>query len=108
MSNFAWQTWNSSPFSIERRQGKEPGTLILSLSGPLTMRDVYSTLTTTAFNEIVNVEAAPGEDRPLKVILDLSKCPYMDSTGPWDGRQAPRPLSVQLCQANRRCHEPTG
>jgi anti-anti-sigma factor len=81
MSTFPWQTWNSRPFHIERRQGKDPGTVILSLSGPLTVRDVYSTLAPTAFNKILDLEPAPGEDRPVKVILDLSNCPYMDSTG---------------------------
>jgi anti-anti-sigma factor len=81
MSTFPWQTWNSSPFSIERKQGKDPGTVILALSGPLTVRDVYSTLTPTAFNKILDLQPAPGQERPAKVILDLSNCPYMDSTG---------------------------
>lgn len=81
MSNFAWQTWNSSPFTIERKQGKDLGTVILALSGPLTVRDVYSTMTPSAFNKVLDLGPAPGQDRPAKVILDLSNCPYMDSTG---------------------------
>lgn len=81
MSNFPWQTWNSAPFNIERKPGKNPGTVILTFSGPFTTRDVYSSLPTTAFSKMLSLEPAPGEDRPEKVILDLSNCPYMDSTG---------------------------
>lgn len=81
MSSFPWQTWNSSKFNIERKQGKDPGTVILAFSGPFTVRDVYSTLAPTALDKILEMEPAPGEDRPIKNILDLANCPFMDSTG---------------------------
>jgi anti-anti-sigma factor len=81
MSNFPWQTWNSAKFSIERKTGKDPRTVILCFSGPFTTRDVYTSLPTLGFSKFLDLEAAPGEDRPVKVILDLSNCPYMDSTG---------------------------
>ena len=81
MATFSWQTWNSGPFSIERKQGKVPGTVILSFRGPFTMRDAYSSLPTMTLKEMLELEPAPGEDPPVKNILDLTACPYMDSSG---------------------------
>lgn len=81
MSSFGFQTWNSSKFNIERKPGKEAGTVILCFSGPFTMRDVYSSLPTMELSRILALEPAPGECCPTKNILDLSNCPYMDSTG---------------------------
>lgn len=81
MSSFGFQTWNSAKFNIERRPGKDPGTVILCFSGPFTMRDAYSSLPTMALTKILELEPAPGECCPTKNILDLSRCPYMDSTG---------------------------
>jgi hypothetical protein len=34
------QVWKSSKFTIERNQGKTPGTVIFRLSGPFTARDM--------------------------------------------------------------------
>ena len=34
MGTFSWQTWNSGPFSIERKPGSKPGTVILCFHGP--------------------------------------------------------------------------
>ena len=34
------QIWKSSPFTIERKQGKAPGTVIFRLCGPFTARDM--------------------------------------------------------------------
>ncbi len=81
MATFAWQTWNSAPFKIERKPGKAAGTVILSLTGPFTVRDVYSTLSPMELNRILELESAPGEEPPVKNILDLTACPYMDSSG---------------------------
>ena len=39
------QIWKSSPFTIERKQGKAPGTVISRLCGPFTARDMYGSLT---------------------------------------------------------------
>lgn len=81
MSTFSWQTWNSSPFSIERKPGSTPGTVILCFHGPFTMRDVYSTLPPTTLSKVLELEPAEGEAAPVKNILDLTGCPYMDSSG---------------------------
>lgn len=80
-TTFAWQTWNSGPFSIERGEGKARGTVIFRMRGPFTTRDVYTCLPPTALREILESESAPGEARPAKHILDLTACPYMDSSG---------------------------
>jgi len=81
VSTFAWQTWNSSPFNIERASGSAPGTIILRFHGPFTVRDAYTNLPPLALNKILELEPTPGEDPPVKNILDLSDCPYMDSSG---------------------------
>jgi anti-sigma B factor antagonist len=81
MSTFSWQTWNSSPFSIERKPGSSPETIILCFHGPFTMRDVYSTLPPTTLSKMLELETAPDEPQPRKNILDLTGCPYMDSSG---------------------------
>ena len=81
MAAFAWQTWNSAPFSIERKRGKTPGTVIMRLSGPLTVRDVYSALSPMELNKLIDSPAEPGEEPPVKYILDLTDCPFVDSSG---------------------------
>ena len=81
MAAFAWQTWNSAPFSIERKRGKTPGTVIMRLSGPLTVRDVYTALTPMELNKVIDAPAEPGEEPPVKYILELSACPFVDSSG---------------------------
>jgi anti-sigma B factor antagonist len=81
MASFGWQTWNSGPFSIERRPGNVPGIVILVFKGPFTMRDAYSSLPTMALTKMLEMEAAPGEAPTVKNILDLTGCPSMDSSG---------------------------
>jgi anti-sigma B factor antagonist len=81
MATFAWQTWNSAPFNIERKPGKSPGTVILHFSGPFTLRDAYSSLPPTALNQMLELETPPGEEPPKLNILDLTDCPFMDSSG---------------------------
>ena len=81
MAAFAWQTWNSAPFKIERMRGNAPGTVIMRLSGPLTVRDVYSALSPMDLNKVIDMPAEPGEEPPVKYILDLTSCPYIDSSG---------------------------
>jgi anti-anti-sigma factor len=77
----AWQTWNSGPFSIERKLGKAPGTVILAFRGPFTTRDAYSSMPTMSLQQVLELEPQPGEDPPVLNILDLSGCPFMDSSG---------------------------
>jgi anti-anti-sigma factor len=59
-----------SPLTLERKAGKLPGTRILVLEGPLTLRNMFD---------------LQGELRsqpePTLSILDLSGVPYMDSAG---------------------------
>ncbi len=81
MGTFAWQTWNSAAFNIERRPGKTPGTLILRFIGPFTFRDAYTSLPPLTLNTMLALETAPGEEPPARNILDLTACPYMDSSG---------------------------
>jgi anti-anti-sigma factor len=80
-STGAWQTWNSGPFSIERKPGSDPRTIILVFRGPFTLRDAYSCLDPLSLNKILELSPAPGDEPPTKNILDLSGCPYMDSSG---------------------------
>ncbi|MGO8758097.1 MAG: STAS domain-containing protein [Terracidiphilus sp.] len=80
-SAFGWQTWNSGPFRIERGPGKAPGTLILRFRGPFTLRDVYSSLPTMEFTKMLDLEPAPGEQPPIKNILDMTECTFVDSSG---------------------------
>ncbi len=81
MGTFTWQTWNSGPFRIERRPGQEPGTVILAFHGPFTLRDVYSSLPTMTLSRMLELETPSGEPPLARNILDLSACPYMDSSG---------------------------
>jgi anti-sigma B factor antagonist len=59
-----------APLHIERRNGAAPGTQILVLSGPLTLRNLFE----------LQHELRSGE-LPKISILDLSGVPYMDSAG---------------------------
>ncbi len=81
MATLSWQTWNSGPFSIERKPGGSPGTVILCFRGPFTTRDAYSSLPTMTLKKILDLEPAEGEAPPVKNILDLTGCPFMDSSG---------------------------
>lgn len=78
---FSWQTWNSGPFTVERKPGKEPGTVILCFRGPFTVRDAYSSLPPMTLKKILELEPAEGEPPAVKNILDLTACPFMDSSG---------------------------
>jgi anti-anti-sigma factor len=75
------QLWKSSPFSIERKEGKAPGTVIFKLCGPFTARDMYGSLTPIALQDMLDFQSAPSEQLPVLNILDLTEVPYMDSTG---------------------------
>ena len=75
------QIWKPAPFTIERKQGKAPGTVISRLCGPFTARDMYGSLTTVDLHNMLDFQSAPSEQLPAISILDLTEFPYMDSTG---------------------------
>jgi anti-anti-sigma factor len=81
MGTFSWQTWNSSPFNVERKPGKLPSTVILQFKGPFTVRDAYTSLPPMTLNKILELKTEPGEEPPKLNILDLTNCPFMDSSG---------------------------
>jgi anti-sigma B factor antagonist len=58
------------PLKIDREQGKTPGTLIVRLTGPLTLLNIFD----------LQSLLRSAEPVPL-TILDLSGVPYMDSAG---------------------------
>jgi anti-sigma B factor antagonist len=72
------QVWKSSKFTIERNQGKTPGTVIFRLAGPFTARDMYSSLSPIALRN--TFESEEGTPHVLH-IMDLSDVPYIDSAG---------------------------
>jgi anti-anti-sigma factor len=59
-----------APLTLEHREGKLPGTRIVVLNGPLTLRNIF---------ELQTLLRTPPE--PTLSILDLSSVPYMDSAG---------------------------
>jgi ABC-type transporter Mla MlaB component len=75
------QIWKPTPFSIERSEGKAPGTVIFRLSGPFTARDMYGSMTPLDLRNMFNFQSMPGEQPPLLNIIDLTGVPYMDSSG---------------------------
>jgi ABC-type transporter Mla MlaB component len=78
------QVWKSSKFTIERNQGKTPGTVIFRLSGPFTARDMHGALSPNALRNTFESEDG-GNPQALPIhalhILDLTEVPYMDSAG---------------------------
>jgi len=61
---------NDGPLTIDRADGKNPGTRIFRLKGPLTLRNLFE----------LQSELRRAALPPLTVI-DLSDVPYMDSAG---------------------------
>jgi anti-sigma B factor antagonist len=61
---------HDDPLSFEQNAGTAPGTRILTLTGPLTLRNLFE----------LQTELRGGE-LPKLSILDLSGVPYMDSAG---------------------------
>jgi anti-sigma B factor antagonist len=59
-----------APLTLEHLEGKLPGTRIVVLNGPLTLRNMF---------ELQTLLRAQPE--PTLSILDLSGVPYMDSAG---------------------------
>ena len=75
------QLWKGSRFSIERYQGRLPGSVIFRLVGPFTARDMYGSLTPDALRNLFESEKTPAGEVVSANILDLSEVPYMDSAG---------------------------
>lgn len=61
---------NDGPLTIDRKEGKNAGTRVFCLNGPLTLRNLFEFQT----------ELRSSPPTPLTVI-DLSEVPYMDSAG---------------------------
>jgi anti-sigma B factor antagonist len=61
---------NDGPLTIDRREGKNPGTRVFCLSGPLTLRNLFELQTELR-----------GSEPPLMTVIDLTAVPYMDSAG---------------------------
>jgi anti-anti-sigma factor len=59
-----------APLSIERKEGKTPGTVIFRLAGPITLINLFD----------LQTQLRAGEP-PRLTILDLTGVPYMDSSG---------------------------
>ena len=75
------QIWKGIPFTIERKEGKAPGTVIFRLRGPFTARDMFGTLAPIALDNILSFQSTPSDEPPALNILDLTDVPYMDSAG---------------------------
>lgn len=75
------QIWKGTPCSIERKEGKAPGTVVFRISGPFTVRDMYGSLTPVALRNMLDFQSMPNEAPPVVNILDLTDVPYMDSAG---------------------------
>ncbi|MGA9584168.1 MAG: STAS domain-containing protein [Terracidiphilus sp.] len=61
---------NDGPLTIDRREGKNPGTRVFCLTGPLTLRNLFE----------LQGELR-GELPPPLTVIDLTGVPYMDSAG---------------------------
>jgi anti-anti-sigma factor len=75
------QTWKAHPFTIERKEGKVPGTVIFRLRGPFTQRDMFASLAPVMVDNMLNFQSEPSEKLPTLNILDMTEVPYMDSAG---------------------------
>jgi anti-anti-sigma factor len=78
MPTLETQIWKSARLTIERVESDMDGT-VFRLSGPLTARDIYHSLSPEVVRNIF--EPAPGDPLPAKQIFDLTEVPYMDSHG---------------------------
>lgn len=60
-----------APLSIEFQPGQVPGALIVRLTGPITLRNLFD----------LQAQLRAADPPPALTILDLSGVPYMDSAG---------------------------
>jgi anti-anti-sigma factor len=75
------QIWKGTPFTIERKEGKAPGTVIFRFLGPFTARDMFGTLAPVVIENMLSFQSAPSDEPSALNILDLTGVPYMDSAG---------------------------
>ena len=75
------QSAKRSPFAFERKEGKAPGTVIFSFSGPFTAREMYASLPPIALQNLLDFQSIPDEKQPELNILDITGVPYVDSSG---------------------------
>jgi anti-anti-sigma factor len=68
-------------FTIERKEGRAPGTVIFRLSGPLTVRKMFESQSPDAVRNLLVSPSVPGVEPPKLNIFDLTGVPYMDSMG---------------------------
>ncbi|MGC1424526.1 MAG: STAS domain-containing protein [Terracidiphilus sp.] len=61
---------NDGPLTIDRKDGKNPGTRVFCLTGPLTLRNLFELQTELR-----------GATPPPLTVIDLTGVPYMDSAG---------------------------
>jgi anti-anti-sigma factor len=73
------QVWKSTKFSIERVEGKAPGTVIFRLTGPFTARDMHGSLSPAALRNTFELPEGAGPE--MLHVLDLTEVPYIDSAG---------------------------
>lgn len=73
--------WKGSSFSIERKEAKSPGTVVLHFAGPFTARDMYGSLTPAALESLFSPALTSGATPASLLVVDLSGVPYMDSMG---------------------------
>jgi anti-anti-sigma factor len=59
----------NEPFSYATTDGARPGTLVLKLTGPLTMSNIFG------------LQAELRGLQPELLVVDLTESPYMDSAG---------------------------
>jgi len=74
-------TLKGSTFTVERRDSKTPGTVILRLRGPLTARTIYGALSPDALRSLFDSHPAAGGAPHVLNILDFADVPYLDSMG---------------------------
>lgn len=79
MAKVAAQIWKCTKLSIDRLDDEESGAVTFSVSGPLTARDMYCSLSPDGFQKLF--EPPLGSREPQIHHLDLSQVPYMDSSG---------------------------
>ena len=69
------QTWQATPFTIEREQGKTPGTLIFRFRGPFTARDMFGKLAPVALDKMLSLQATPTDALPTLTSLTSPRSP---------------------------------
>jgi anti-anti-sigma factor len=78
MATVQGQLWRGSNFTIGQTSGEAPGTVVFRFSGPFTARDMYTSLTPAAMQDLLE---PPGQEQRSMHIFDLTEVPYMDSVG---------------------------